>query len=216
MNFFQYSSAEYRADLVVHVVSLSVFALAATYMMMEIIPKGDELDRRILLLYIFCGGLIFATSALYNILPASKLKLWLQITDHAAIFLMISGTYTPTIYYLLNGNTMIAVLTLWWAIALLGIVMRIAFEEAFNQISIPYYILHGWGGLIVIAAINGIDKSFSEPGYIWMVIGGIVYTLGIGFHLAEQLPFHNAIWHIFVLAAAAIQFKAVLLLVTKI
>ena len=209
MNFIQYSQSEYWADFIVHALSLVACVTAAVSMLRYANRHRGTCEQAILAVYAGCAFFMFSVSAAYNITAPSYAKMLLQAFDHAGIFLMIAGTYTPTIYYSLRGRARRIVLSLYWLVGLAGILIRAVEPALFELISLPIYVLYGWSGLLFIAILNGLSTSLANPGYYWMVVGGLIYTLGIGFHIAEALAFHNAIWHGFVLSAAGTQFYAV-------
>ena len=118
---------------------------------------------------------------------------------------MIAGSYTPFALVVGGavGHTLLAAV---WAIAAVGIVIKLRFPRRFDRISVVLYLFQGW---IVVLALNSIIAALPGQALALLVAGGIVYTLGVAFHLMERLRFHNVIWHIFVLGGAACQFVAV-------
>jgi hemolysin III len=125
--------------------------------------------------------------------------------DHAAIFVMIAGSYTP-FALVVGGGAGTALLAAVWAIAAAGIVIKLRFPRRFDKLAIALYLAQGW---IVLLALDTIMASLPDRAFAMLLAGGIVYTLGVAFHLMERLRFHNVIWHIFVLGGAACQFIAV-------
>ena len=158
-------------------------------------------------LIVYSIGLIgmFAASAAYNLVSHAGVKEILRRLDHAAIFVMIAGSYTP-FALVIGGMTGHALLAAVWAIAAIGVVIKLRFPRRFDKFSVLLYLGQGW---IVLFALDSIVAALPVRALTLLVAGGIVYTLGVGFHLMEGLRFHNVIWHVFVLGGAACQFVAV-------
>ncbi len=158
-------------------------------------------------LIVYSIGLIgmFAASAAYNLVSHAGLKEILRRLDHAAIFVMIAGSYTP-FALLVGGAAGHTLLAAVWAIAAAGVAIKLRFPRRFDKLSVLLYLAQGW---IVLFALNPIIAALPDRALTLLVVGGIVYTLGVAFHLMERLRFHNVIWHIFVLGGAACQFVAI-------
>jgi hemolysin III len=127
--------------------------------------------------------------------------------DHAAIFVMIAGTATPFLLLPSEGWWRSGACAALWIAAATGSVIKIAAPERLERGSVPLYLALGWAATIGLAAPAEVVPI--GP-YALLGIGGAVYSLGVPFHAAHRLRFHNAIWHAFVLAAAACHYAAVL------
>jgi hemolysin III len=158
-------------------------------------------------LIVYSIGLIgmFAASAAYNLVSHVGVKEILRRLDHAAIFVMIAGSYTP-FALVVGGLAGHALLAAVWAIAAVGIAIKLRYPRRFDKLSVLLYLSQGW---IVLLALDSITAALSNRALTLLVAGGVVYTLGVAFHLMERLRFHNVIWHIFVLGGAACQFVAI-------
>ena len=156
---------------------------------------------------VYCIGLIsmFAASAAYNLVTRQTLKEILRRLDHAAIFIMIAGSYTP-FALLLGGSAGRSMLIAVWAIAAAGIIIKLRFPRRLDKLSVLLYLAQGW---IVLLALDPVVASLPSQALWLLLAGGVIYTLGVPFHLMEWMRFHNAIWHIFVLGGAACQFAAI-------
>lgn len=199
------SSAEFIADGIIHIVGLTA-ALCGSVGLVAVAQLGGQRDTLQLLVY--CGGMLamFAASAAYNLGYGTRFRHVLQSFDHSAIFLMISGTYTPFITNGFNFWPAAFLLTLTWGWALFGISMRLFWPESFARHSLMLYLGLGWMAVVIIAP----QLYLSTPQVlIPLIIGGVLYTSGVAFHVGERLPFQNAIWHVFVLAAASSHYYAV-------
>jgi hemolysin III len=143
----------------------------------------------------------------YNIWPLGKVKWILRRFDHSAIYLLIAATYTPFLQAGLPDPLIIANLIGIWCVAIFGIVLKFAFPGRFDRLSLLLYLAMGWSGVILGARLSSV---LSLATMILILIGGVIYTLGVVFHIWEKLRFHAVIWHGFVLAAAGVHYAAIL------
>jgi hemolysin III len=159
-------------------------------------------------LAVYSVGLIgmFGASTLYNLAQEPLLKERLRRLDHAAIFLMIAGSYTPFALTRIAGGTGLALLAAVWGIALFGIAVKLWLPRRFDRLSIALYLAQGW---VIIFALGPLTESVPERSVVLLLAGGCVYTAGVAFHLLERLPFHNVLWHVFVLGGAILQFLSI-------
>jgi hemolysin III len=203
--FPSYTRLEHIADACVHAAGV-LFSIAAAALLLTgaigTVPAAIAAG-----LIVYSIGLIgmFAASAAYNLAPHREVKEILRRLDHAAIFVMIAGSYTP-FALVVGGATGHAMLTAVWTIAVAGVAITLRFPRRFGKLVVALYLFQGW---IVLLALNSIVASLPDRAFVMLLAGGIVYTLGVVFHLLERLRFHNVIWHIFVLGGAACQFIAV-------
>ena len=192
------------ADGCVHAVSVLFSLAAAAFLLIGAIGLPAVI---FIGLIVYSIGLIgmFAASAAYNLVSHAGVKEILRRLDHAAIFVMIAGSYTPFALVVggIAGYTLLAAV---WAIAALGVVIKLRFPRRFDKLSVALYLAQGW---MVLVALDSIIAALPSRALTLLVAGGIVYTLGVPFHLIERLRFHNVIWHIFVLGGAACQFIAI-------
>jgi len=150
--------------------------------------------------------LLYLASTLYHSFTNERLKHIFKILDHSAIYLLIAGTYTPFTLVPLHGVLGWTVFGLVWGLAILGIVLKVFFVGRFKFISTLCYLLMGW---FIVIAIKPLIAAVAPQGIMWLVIGGLFYTLGSVFYLWQKLPYNHAIWHLFVLAGSISHFIAV-------
>jgi hemolysin III len=152
--------------------------------------------------------LMLGCSALYNIVVRPDWAWLLKRLDHSAIYMKIAGTYTP--FTLITGQGLALTAGLWGA-ALLGVGLKVIDPHRFRWVGLALYLGMGWVGVLaggsMLAALPGTVVGL-------MIVGGLLYTLGVAFYLWDRLPFHNTIWHVFVLAASAVFFAAITVLVS--
>lgn len=153
--------------------------------------------------------LLYTASTLYHGIPVARAKLVLRLLDHAAIFLLIAGTYTPFTLLTLQGKWGVALFVVVWALALAGISLEL--RRVRNRVLMAtLYVALGWIGLL---AIGPLRANLETPG-LWLLFGGgAAYTFGVPFYLWKRLPYSHAVWHGFVLLGSVLQFFAVLLYV---
>ena len=151
--------------------------------------------------------LLYLTSTLYHALPHNKAKRLFQVFDHAAIFLLIAGTYTPFTLGVLHGGWGWVLLALVWGLAAVGVGVKVISGIRYPRLSTYLYIGMGWLALI---AIRPVWLSVPLGGIMWLVAGGVAYTAGVGFFAAEQRRYSHFVWHLFVLAGSICHILAVL------
>lgn len=201
------SRRERIADAALHVIGLTCGLAACIALAAVALPQGDA--RLDLALAVYALGLMamLGCSAAYNMSRVPRWKPWLRRADHAAIFVMIAGTYTPFALIAIDGAWGIGLLAFVWTVALAGMAAKLVLADRFERWSLPAYLLLGW---TVLVAVKPLLAALSLAGLLLLAVGGLLYTVGIAFYRWERLPFQTAIWHGFVLAAAACHFTAVL------
>jgi len=203
---FQYSTGERVADGCVHVTGIA-FSVLATAAMMTIAAKTLPAASTVSLgVYGFGMVLVFVCSAAYNLATDRRWKPILRRFDHAAIYVKIAGTYTPFAFVKMGDAVGLALLGVVWAITAFGATAKLLWPERLVRTSYVLYLVQGWA---VVAAFGSLVPTISSQVLLLLVVGGCLYTVGVIFHLWERLPYHNAIWHAFVLAASACHFAAI-------
>lgn len=201
-----YSRAERLSDAVMHVSGLTAAMLAVPVLVtLTVVLRGDA--TAVVATSIYGATLIamILCSALYHMVPQGSWTLVLRRLDHAAIYLKIAGTYTP--FTLLAGGQGYLLAGLWGAAAA-GTGLKMVSPERFRWLALALYLGMGWVGVV---AGWSVFATVSAPVLVLIVIGGLIYTAGVGFFLYERLPFHNTIWHGFVLVASMVFYAAVTL-----
>lgn len=164
---------------------------------------------RVVSFSIYGGTLIslYLVSTLYHGIQHPRVKSVLQIIDHATIYLLIAGTYTPFLLVNLRGAWGWTLLSIIWGLALLGMGFQSLFIRRQGKLSIMTYILMGW---LCVIALREMLVSIHPGGLIWLAVGGVLYTMGVLFYVWHRLPYNHAIWHLFVLAGSTSHFFAIL------
>lgn len=201
-----YSRAEFLSDAVIQIAGVSIALLAVPVLVtLTAVWRGDLSAMLGALIY---GATLIAMllcSALYHIVPHQRWKTLLRRLDHSAIYFKIAGTYTP--FTLMSGGNGAALLTGLWGAAVAGSALRIFRPERFRWVAFGLYLAMGWAGLLVGWSLFA---ELSAPVMTLILTGGILYTVGTVFFLLDVLPFHNTIWHGFVVVASAVFYAAVM------
>lgn len=151
--------------------------------------------------------LLYLASTFYHAFQGPRVKKVFHILDHSAIYLLIAGTYTPFALVSLRGPWGWTLFGIMWGLATVGIVFKAFFVGRYGVVSTAIYIIMGW---FIIIAIKPAINAIPTGGLIWLLIGGLSYTLGVIFYAWKKLPFHHSIWHLFVLGGSICHFFGVL------
>jgi len=206
----EYTIRERIADGCIHVVGVTASLAALTALLIIGVESKTLLWGVSLAIYGLALVATFSCSAGYHLVVRPKLKEILRRFDHAAIFLMIAGTYTPFILIKMNTPWGLGLLAVVWAMAAIGIAIKLFAPRFLDGLSTALYLVQGWA---VVAAWEPVMSAMPGRVLTLLVAGGVLYTIGVVFHLWERLPYQNAIWHGFVLSAASCHFAAVIFVV---
>lgn len=154
--------------------------------------------------------LLYTSSTLYHSFRSPRLKRIFRILDHSSIYLLIAGSYTPFVLVNLRGGWGWSLFGVIWALSLVGIFVKAFHTGRFKGVSTAVYLLMGW---LVVIAIKPLMNSMPAGGIAWLLAGGLAYTGGAALYMLKRIPYHHAIWHLFVLAGSICQYFAVLLYV---
>jgi hemolysin III len=203
-----YSAGELSSDRVVHAIGTLASPIAVAVLVGIAIARNRGAELAAVLIY--SAGLLamLGFSAAYNLAREPRRKELLRRFDHAAIFLMIAGTYTPFIANMADPDWRWGLMAAVWVPALAGIAIKLARPRRFDGLSVLIYLCLGW---IALAAPRSLLGGLETQVVVLLALGGALYTLGVAFHLWHQLRFHNTIWHGAVILAAGFHYCAVLL-----
>ena len=205
--FFEYTVRERVADGCIHFLGVTASLAAAVTLIVLAARMLPALS--VIPLGVYGAGLVamFVCSAGYHLISKARAKEIFRRLDHAAIFVMIAGTYTPLALLNMGGAWGIGLLSAVWAIALIGVATKLALPRAFERLSVGLYLAQGWAALVTIKPLVAAVPTLT---LVLIGVGGVLYTIGVLFHLWDRLPYHNAIWHGFVLVAAGVHYAAIL------
>jgi hemolysin III len=201
-----YSPLEERTNIVSHAIGLVLSVIALLLMLVRASESGGVLY--VVSAAIFGISLIalYAASTLYHSAKDPKVRSRLRINDHATIYILIAGTYTPFTLITLNGWVGWTIFGVSWGMAIAGVVLKIFFTGRYDVLSTLMYVLMGW---IIMIAIKPLIANLSSVGLFWLVSGGIAYTTGAVIYGIKKIKFNHAIFHLFVLLGSLCHFISV-------
>lgn len=201
-----YSPREEQVNVISHAAGFVLGIAALVLLVGRAYQHGGVL--RIVSFGVFGISLItlYAASTLYHSATAPERRKRLKIFDHASIFVLIAGTYTPFTLVTLNGTTGWVFFGITWGLALAGIVLKLFFTGRFKILSTSMYVLMGW---VIVFAIKPLVNSLSAEGLLWLFLGGVAYTVGAILYSIKGIRFNHAIFHILVLAGSICHFVSI-------
>lgn len=202
-----YSTHERVVDGVVHVLGVVASIIGIAVLMAFAIARLDALGIVSVVAYALGLAAMIGFSAAYHLTPQPKWKEWLRRLDHSSIFVMIAGSYTPFALVKIGGAWGYGLFGVVWGVAVVGVTLKLCFPRRWERLSLALYLVQGW---TMVAAIGPLIEAVETNVLVLLGVGGVLYTAGVGFHLWDRLPFNNAVWHVFVLAAAVCHYMAVL------
>ncbi len=198
--------AEFSADRIVHALGLVLGVIGTIAAVAQGMRAGSSTPFVGIALYVVGLMAMLGCSAAYNLAPPSGRRDLLRRFDHAAIFIMIGATYSPFTLGRMDGPWLTWLAVTVWTVAILGAFAKIAFPQRFERLAIVAYLVLGW---CIIVAFKPMLAAFGLTTMLLIAVGGLIYSVGVGFYLLERLRFHKAIWHGFVLSAAVCHYVAV-------
>jgi hemolysin III len=200
-----YSRAERRLDIAVHLIGVPVGVMAAAWVMALACASANP--RLIAAMAVYAVGLVgmLGTSAAYHLTPPGRAKELLRRADHAVIFVMIAGTYTPLALNVLAPPGGVALCAVIWALAGVGITLKLAFPRRFERLSLALYLGMGWA---VLAMIGQLIERLPRLSLDLLVGGGVIYSLGAVIYTRHRLKYHTVCWHALVLTAVCLHAMA--------
>jgi hemolysin III len=200
---FVHSRAELIADGIIHAIGIVLAIGAGSALLTLSAFRAAPGEYVAAVFYVVSLLTVMSISCAYNLWPVSRAKWILRRFDHAAIYLLIAGTYTPFLAQLDTPGLMMLIV---WAGAITGIIVKLVLPGRFDRLAVIFYLAIGWSGVLIF---EGLREILSER-TLWLVAaGGIVYTCGVVFFVWHRLRFQSAIWHGFVVTGAALHLVAV-------
>lgn len=185
----------------------ALLSVAALVLMLSVsLHSGDNWHLVSSIVYGSSLILLYTSSTLYHAISAADIKRRLRQLDHAAIFILIAGTYTPFTLINLRDNWGLPLFGLIWLIAIIGVIVEVATALKYKKLSLALYLGMGW---MVIIAIQPMLQYVEPGGLMLLLAGGLSYSAGVIFYIWKTLFMHHAIWHLFVLAGSVLHFLAV-------
>ena len=201
------SRGEEIANSVSHGVGLLAALAATPVLVLSAVRHGGA--ARIAGASVFAAAmvLLYLTSTLYHALPRNRAKRVFQVLDHAAIFLMIAGTYTPITLGVLRGTWGWTLFGLVWSLAIAGVALTAGGGVRYPKLTTSLYLAMGW---LILIAVKPLWLRMPSEGLLWLLAGGIAYTVGVVFYAAKRVRYSHFIWHLFVITGTSCHYIAVL------
>lgn len=201
-----YSPAEEQLNILSHAVGLVLSLIALVLLVVKAATLGTTLHVVSFAIFGVSVVLLYASSTIYHSTKDPTLRTKLRTVDHAAIYVLIAGSYTPFTLVVLSGTVGWTLFAASWGMAVTGIVLKLFYTGRFNHFSTAMYVLMGW---LIIFAIKPLMVAFPGSGLFWLFAGGISYTVGAISYSFKKMPYGHAVFHFFVLAGTACHFVAV-------
>ncbi len=203
--FPNYSRAERRIDNAVHLIGVPAGVIAAAWLLAEVCRTDS--GRLIASMSIYAVGLIgmLGASAAYHLTRPGRAKEMLRRADHAMIYVMIAGSYTPFALNVLEPPGGVVLCVIAWALAAIGITLKLVFPRRFEGLSLVLYLGMGW---MIMFMIRPLVERLPAESLALLVGGGVVYSLGALIYTRHRLKYHTAVWHAMVLVAAGLHVTA--------
>lgn len=202
----KYSEKEEQLNVVSHALGLVLSIIVFPFLILKCLYFAGFWKPASIIIYGLSLIILYTASTVYHSAKAPKLRRRLNIFDHAAIYVLIAGTYTPFTLITLEGKTGWIVFILTWAFALIGIILKLFFTGKFDKLSTIMYVLMGWQ---IVFVINPLIENLSSEGIFWLFSGGVFYTIGAILYSIKKIPYNHAIFHVFVLLGSISHFISV-------
>ena len=202
----QYSKTEEKLNIITHAFGLLLSIIAFPLLLIKSFDYEDFSKSFSLLIYGFSLIVLYAASTFYHAANEPTLRRKLNILDHAAIYVLIAGSYTPFTIIVLEGTLGWLILGLTWSFAVTGIVMKLFFTGRFDKLSTVLYVLMGWQIIIVIKPLL---NNLSNQGVYLLFSGGLFYTIGAMLYSLKKIHYNHAIFHVFVVVGSFCHFLTI-------
>jgi hemolysin III len=203
----QYSLGEEIANAVTHGLGVALSIAALVLLDVAASIYGNLLHVVSVTVYGATLVLLYTASTLYHSLSSTRACRVFKVIDHAAIYLLIAGTYTPFTLVTLRGPWGWSLFAIVWTLAIVGVSLEAFWVHRPKWVSAVVFLGMGW---LVVVAIRPLLAALPAPGWQLLLAGGLCYTLGTLFYVLKKVPYMHAVWHLFVLAGSACHFLAVI------
>jgi hemolysin III len=203
-----YSLAEEISHSITHGIGVALSIVGLVILVVRATGHGDVIQIVSFSIYGASLTLLYLASTLYHGIQYPPVKRLFRILDHASIYLLIAGSYTPFLLVGLRGKLGWTFLVMIWGLAILGVGFKTFFIHRFEKISVLVYIFMGWISLVMVKEMVA---NIPVGGLIWLAVGGVLYTVGVIFYALKKVPYMHMVWHVFVLGGSICHFFAVFL-----
>lgn len=201
-----YPKKEEKWNVITHGLGALLSFIALPFMIFKACKTNDSIVVLCAIVYGVSMVVLYTASTLFHITVSKKLRYFFNVLDHAAIYVLIAGTYAPITLIILGGTLGWVIFGLSWFFAVLGVVFKLFFMGRFKVFSILTYVAMGW---MIIFAIKPLLENFSSEGLQYLGIGCVSYSIGALFFALDKIPFNHAVFHVFVLLGSLCHFIAI-------
>ncbi len=201
------SNGEIIANSITHGIGFGLSIAGLVFLIIRAVKYGTGWHLAGFLVFGISLMLLYLTSTIYHSFANKSWNAILQRLDHAAIYFLIAGTYTPFLLTTSRTGLGWSVFGIIWGLSILGLILKLAFSNRFEKPTVWLYLLMGWAGLLVFFQAGTQLGTFSV---IFLVVGGAFYSLGVIFYRWKKLPYGHAIWHLFVLGGSIFHYFSVM------
>lgn len=202
----QYSKKEEKLNVLTHGFGLVLAIIAMPFLILKSLEYNEFWKISSFVIYSLSLIILYAASTFYHAAKEPKLRRRLNIFDHAAIYVLIAGSYTPFCLVVLPDSSGWYLFVFVWLFALAGVVLKLFFTGKFDKLSTALYLIMGWQ---VIFLIEPLMNSLSSDGLFYLMAGGVFYTVGAILYSIKKIPYNHAIFHVFVLLGSFSHFWAI-------
>ncbi|HLR17191.1 MAG TPA: hemolysin III family protein [Alcanivoracaceae bacterium] len=201
-----YSRREESINSLTHGIG-AVLSIIGTFLLL--IPAIQQQDIWKMVSFSVFGvslALLYTASTLYHGARKPETRVFFKLLDHCAIFILIAGTYTPFLLVNLRGTIGWLFFSIVWGLAITGVLIKLIYRHRLKAVRLVIYLTMGW---LILFASNELLSNIDQLGFTLLLAGGIIYTAGVFFYLADFVPYNHAIWHLFVVGGSACHFLAI-------
>jgi hemolysin III len=203
-----FTVGEEIAHAITHGVGVLLGIAALVLLAIKGTHSGSLIYSISMVLYASSLIILYTNSMLYHAFKQGKAKDVFERFDHLSIYILIAGSYTPLCLLAIGGVKGIIICCIQWALAIVGVVFKAIWIDRFVKIHVMIYLLMGW---MIIFFVSNIFTTISFMGILFLVLGGLAYSIGVLFYVFNWFKYHHFVWHLFVLAGSILHFLSVYL-----
>ena len=205
-----YSPTEEKLNIWSHAFGIFLSIIALVLLIIKVVQQDNIWMMISFPIFGVSLILLYLASTLYHASKEPQKRFKLKVFDHAAIYVLIAGSYTPFTLVSLNGETGWLIFSMVWVMAFTGIILKLFFTGKFKIVSTAMYVLMGW---LIVFYFQDLTASLHEKGVFYLILGGVLYTIGAILYSIKKIKFNHAIFHFFVLAGSFCHFLSIYLYV---
>lgn len=212
MKRIELTKGEEIGNAITHGVGASLSIAALVLLIITGFKNGNAADITGAMIFGISMFFLYMMSTMCHAFALTKgsTKKVFRILDHSAIYVLIAGTYTPFCLSMIGGTKGLTILIIQWSLAIIGIIFRAVYYDKFTAVHVAIYLAMGW---MVVFFINSFTAAVSTAGLVFLIAGGISYTVGVLFYAIRMFKYHHMVWHFFVIAGTACHFFLIYLYV---